>query len=111
MDLHDIPDIIDSIGLIQYSYSWSKQDQSRMNLWFSRYLDWLLNSDFGKKEAQSIGNHGTWYHVQTLSIALFLNKTDVAENMLESSIHNLIPQEIHSDGGQPFELKRTNTWD
>jgi hypothetical protein len=111
MDLHDIPNIIDSIGLIQYSYSWSKQDQLGMDLWFSRYLDWLLNSDFGKKEAQAIGNHGAWYDVQTSSIALFLNKTDIAKNILESSIRKLIPEEIQPDGRQPFELKRTNSWD
>jgi hypothetical protein len=110
MDLHDISNILDSIGLIQHSCSWSKQDQSGMDLWFSRYLEWLLNSDFGKKEAQAIGNHGTWYHVQTSSIALFLNKTDIAKNILESSIHKLIPEEIQPDGRQPFELKRTNSW-
>jgi hypothetical protein len=111
MDAHNIPDIIDAVGLIQHSHLWTKRDQLGMQLWFSKYLDWLLNSDFGKKEAQATNNHGTWYYVQASSIALFLNKTDIAKNILESTMHNLIPKEIRSDGRQPFELKRTNSWD
>ena len=111
MDAHNIPDIIDAIGLIQHSPLWTKQDQLGMQLWFSKYLDWLLNSDFGNKEAQATNNHGTWYYVQASSIALFLNKTDIAKNMLESTMHKLIPQEIQPDGRQPFELRRTNSWD
>jgi alginate lyase len=111
VDAHNIPDVIDAIGLIQHSPFWTKQNQLGMDLWFSRYLDWLLNSHFGRKEAQAIGNHGTWYDVQASSIALFLNKTDIAKNILESSMHKLLPQEIQPDGRQPFELKRTNSWD
>ena len=49
--------------------------------------------------------------MQASSIALFLNKTDIAKNILESTIQKLIPQEIRLDGRQPFELKRTNSWD
>ena len=111
MDAHNIPDIIDAIGLIQHSPSWTKRDQFGMQLWFNKYLDWLLNSDFGKKEAQATNNHGTWYYVQAASIAIFLNKTDIAKNILESTMHKLIPQEIQPDGRQPFELRRTNSWD
>ena len=66
MDVHNIPDIIDAIGLIQHSPLWTKQDQLGMQLWSSKYLDWLLNSDFGKKEAQATNNHGTWYDYSCL---------------------------------------------
>jgi hypothetical protein len=111
MDAHDIPNVIDAIGIIGHSPLSTKQNQLDMQLWFSSYLDWLLHSDFGKKEAQSIGNHGTWYDVQSSSISLFLNKTDIAKNILQSSMHKLILEEIQPDGRQPFELKRTNSWD
>jgi hypothetical protein len=56
--------VFDAIGLIQHSPLWTKQDQLGVQLWFTKYLDWLLNSDFGKKEAQATTNHGTWYNVQ-----------------------------------------------
>jgi hypothetical protein len=108
---HNLPDVIDAIGLIQHSPFWTKQDQRGMELWFSKHLNWLLNSDAGKKESQAINNHGTWYDVQASSIALFLNKTDVAKNILQSSLHKLIAHQIQPDGRQPFELRRTNSWD
>jgi alginate lyase len=55
-------DIIDAIELIQHSPSWTSQDQRGMELCPASNLDWLLNSDFGKKESQAINNnHGGWY--------------------------------------------------
>ena len=58
--------IIDAIELIQHSPSWTSQDQRGMELWSGKYLDWLLNSDFGKKESQTIhNNHDSWYDIQT----------------------------------------------
>jgi hypothetical protein len=33
------------------------------------------------------------------------------KNILKSTMHKLIPEEIRPDGRQPFELKRTNSWD
>ena len=55
-----------------------------MELWFSEYLDWLLNSNYGKQEAQKINNHGTYYKVQASSLALFLNRTDIAKSILNA---------------------------
>jgi hypothetical protein len=98
MNGHNLPDIINSIGLIQHSSFWTKQDQQGMELWFSKYLDWLLNSDAGKKESQTINNHGTWYDVEASSTALFLNKTDVAKNILQSSIYKLIAVLLYRHG-------------
>jgi alginate lyase len=58
--------IIEAIELIQHSPSWTNQDQRGMELWSDKYLDWLLNSDFGKKESQTINNnHDSWYDIQT----------------------------------------------
>ena len=71
-----LPDLTDVLRLIQHSPSWSKQDQQGMEIWFSKYLDWLLHSEHGKEERRQLNNHGTWYRVQASAIALFLNKTD-----------------------------------
>ena len=110
-------DVIDSIGMIQNSLSWTKKDQHEVELWFSKYLNWLLNSDVGKEESQKINNHGTYYDVQVSSFALFLNKTDVTESILKAITHELTPAtlistpkviaiKIQPDGRQPFELAR-----
>jgi hypothetical protein len=67
----NLPDVIDAIRLIQHSPSWSKQDQNGMELWFSKYLDWLLYSEHGIEERRQPNNHGTWYRVQVKLLLCF----------------------------------------
>ena len=107
----DLPETLDSIQLIQSSPVWTKEDQTGMKLWFSKYLDWLLTSKPGKLENQTLNNHGTWYDVQASSIALFLNKPNVTNNILQKNVNNLIPEKIKSDGSEPFELERRESLD
>jgi hypothetical protein len=105
------PDLIDAIGLIQDSLSWTKQDQQGIELWFDKYLEWLLNSDFGKEESRALNNHLTWYDVQVSSIALFLNKTEITRDILKNNIDKLIAAKIQPDGSQPFEINRRTSLD
>ncbi|HZR41120.1 MAG TPA: alginate lyase family protein [Ktedonobacteraceae bacterium] len=110
IDVRDFASIVDAIGLIQHSHSWTEQDQNGIERWFSQYLDWLLNSTPGKEEAAASNNHGTWYDEQAASIALFVNKTDVARSIIETSETRRIQKQIQADGSQPQELKRTLSW-
>jgi len=107
----NLPDIMDSVALIRHSHAWTKQDQQGIELWFSDYLDWLLNSDQGRHEAQKNNNHGTYFDVQVSSIALFLNKTNIARDILQENRDELISEKIQPDGRQPFELTRANSLD
>jgi hypothetical protein len=102
---NNFPDIVDSIALIRDSSTWSEQDQHEIESWFDKYLQWLLNSNAGKKESKRLNNHGTWYNVQASSIAIFLNKTEIARDIVENSINELAGI-IRPDGSQPFELQR-----
>jgi hypothetical protein len=101
-----LPEVIESIHLIENSPSWTSQDQQRMKGWFSHYLDWLLHSPTGIKEGKSKNNHGTWYDVQASAIALFVNKTDIAEKILKKWMDKQIAIQIQPDGRQPLELSR-----
>jgi Alginate lyase len=100
------PVVLDAISLIHDSSSWSEKDQKGIELWFDKYLEWLLNSKFGKNESKRLNNHGTWYDVQAASIALFLNKTEITRDILKNNIDELIAAKIQPDGSQHFELKR-----
>ena len=117
-----LTEMIDAIRLLQHSPQWTQEMQRGMESWFTSYLDWLLNSDSGKKEGQKGNNHGTYYLVQVSSIALLLNKTGLAKEMLEATMQEpdsvsdddepkLIAEKIEPDGHQPFELKRANALD
>src|SRR6266487_811488 len=105
------PDLIDAIGLIQDSLFWTEHDQQGIELWFDKYLEWLLNSDFGKKESRTLNNHRTWFDVQVSSIALFLNKTEITRDILKNNIDKLIGAKIQPDGTQPFEIHRRTSLD
>jgi hypothetical protein len=107
IDTHNLPQVIDSIGLIQNSLSWTAKDQSNMIHWFEQYFNWILNSDAGKNQAQAYNNQGTWYDEQVAPIALFLNKTDIAKSIIEKNTQERMTHQIKEDGSQLFEIKRT----
>ena len=47
--------------------------------------------------------------MQVSSIAMFLNKTDIAEKIIKDTLDSLISKTIMPDGRQPQELKRTKS--
>ena len=103
------PVVLDAIKLIEDSPAWTDEDQKLIELWFDKYLEWLLSSKFGKRESKALNNHGTWYDVQASSISLFLNKTDITRDILENNMNKRISEKIRPDGTQSFEIPRQNS--
>ncbi|HZR41119.1 MAG TPA: alginate lyase family protein [Ktedonobacteraceae bacterium] len=110
IDARALSTVVDSIGFIQRTSLWTAQDQQGMENWFRRFLDWLLTSPLGREEAAARNNHGSWYDVLAASIALFVNKTEIARNIVEASKARRIDRHIQADGSQPYELTRTRSW-
>ena len=117
---HRFAQLVDAIGLLELSPTWNESTQSGLEQWFSKYLDWLLNSDQAKLEGQRKNNHGTYYTVQAAAIANFLNRSDITRQLLLSSMEDLsnapledvsrlITVKINPDGSQPFEINRANS--
>jgi len=71
MDAHDLPYLVDAVGMLELSPKWNKNVKDGLVLWFTNYLYWLMNSDLAQREGQRKNNHGTYYAVQVSAIANF----------------------------------------
>ena len=110
IETHNLPGLIDAVGLLRGSPAWSTNDQSALEKWFDAYLTWLLESPEGRVESQARNNHGSWYDVQIASFALFVDKKDLARKILGEFGTKRIAEQIEPDGRQPRELERTQSW-
>ena len=102
--------LVDAIGLLQLSDTWSAADQAGLEQWFRVYLDWLLTSSHGKSESKRNNNHAVWYAAQVTSIALFVGDLDTARQLLEDVGPRLLDRQVAADGRLPEELARTRSF-
>jgi hypothetical protein len=102
-----LADLVDGIGLLAGSKSWTTNDQQEMIAWAGDYFQWLTTSKIGLNEDAASNNHGTFYDVQAVSLALFIGKTDFAREKLLAAREKRIAKQIEPDGKMPRELART----
>ena len=97
IDTHDLPELVDSVGLLTGSKAWNEKDQKDLQNWFDAYLAWLVESPEGRAEARAQNNHGSWYDVQVASYALFLDRKHLATTVLKDFSAKRIAQQIEPD--------------
>jgi len=100
----------DALGLLAESKAWPKADQKALKEWLRTYHDWLIQSEPGKDEHRAKNNHGTFYDVQAVRIALVIGRIDPAKRILEEAKQRRIAVQIEPDGKQPLELDRTTSF-
>jgi hypothetical protein len=110
IETHNLPELIDAVALLAGSAAWSQAHQRQLQSWFASYLTWLSESTEGRAEAQAENNHGTWYDVQIASFGLFTERKDLAHRVLSEIPRKRIARQIESDGSQPLELARADSW-
>jgi hypothetical protein len=110
IETHNLAELIDAVGLLNSSKSWTPIDHKRLQDWFGAYLIWLIDSAEGKAESSAQNNHGSWYDIQVASYALFVGRDELAKKVLGELPSRRIAKRIAADGRQPHELARTQAW-
>lgn len=98
--------MIEGIGLLKGSSSWKEADQKGMQQWFAAFLQWMQTSKIGISEMNAPNNHGAWYDAQRLSIAMFIDSTDLARRIITNA-QNRLDKQMDDTGRFPLEMERT----
>ncbi len=110
IDTHNVTMLIDGVQLLKGSKSLSAETYKGIQEWYREFLQWMRTSPIGLDEADEMNNHGTWYDVQQVMIALFTGQRQLARQMLEEQTRKRIDLQLETDGRQPKELARTLSW-
>ena len=102
--------VVDAVGLLATTNAWTSGDDRAVRDWFSRFLTWMRESKNGRDESAGKNNHGTFYDVQVASFALFVDRPEVAREVLAAAREKRIAAQIDADGRQPLEIARTRSW-
>ncbi|TPW27606.1 alginate lyase family protein [Pararhizobium mangrovi] len=86
----------------------SATDLATFETWLERFLHWLGSSRQAIGERSAKNNHGTYYDLQTASIALYLGDRQRVRTVLRDSLSRICAQ-FTAEGAQPEELNRTTT--
>ena len=101
-------EMLDYVALLQGTGALPPDDDRELKAWFGQLSDWLVESDFGKREAKSTNNHGAWYDAQVAAFSLYSGKTERARSTLTVSKTRL-HQQFSPNGSMPRELARKNS--
>ena len=108
IDARGILWVVDAIELINESDYWITTLEESFNDWIKNLFDWLLNSEFGIREGNSKNNHGTFYELQIIKLAMYLNNNDIVIDYFEK-VKNRINWQINKNGSQPLEMERVSS--
>jgi hypothetical protein len=105
----NLVEAIDAVALIDDADVLSSADRAAIAGWAGDYLDWLLESEHGRRERAAANNHGSYFDVQVVRVALANGRRSLAVGVLEEAGPRRIAVQIEPDGSQPHELVRTKS--
>lgn len=103
--------VLDALAVLETGApGWTGADRAAMRAWNEDFLDWLVDSPFGKEESAAENNHGTFMDMQVAALALATGDRALARQIVRDARTKRIDTQIAGDGTQPQELTRTRSW-
>ena len=104
--------LTDSVALLCSTGALTAETASQLDGWNARFLDWLLTSKTGRKEANMKQNHATWHTVESAALAHSTNDTATAvarlARLTEDNATPALGHQIEPSGVMPFEVARND---
>lgn len=110
IELSGIPSLLEDLTALERDKVWDKTLTSQMHSWMSDMLEWLLNSQIGTEERNTLNNHATHYDRLCVAIYIYIGEPKSAREYITKYTLPRLPQQIAKDGSQPKELARTKSW-
>lgn len=108
IEFKDIYHLLDAVRLLEQAGALGEGDRNAFAAWLHQYRDWLADSDQGYREATSANNHGTYFDLQAIAIASYLEDAEEVRNIYFRSLSR-VRKQITAHGEQPEEMSRTLT--
>lgn len=108
IEFKDLYYFLDAVRLLERAGTLGGEDREAFAAWLHRYREWLGESEQGRREAASNNNHGTYFDLQAIAIASYLEDAEEVRNIYFRALSRARRQ-IAPNGEQPEELKRTLT--
>jgi hypothetical protein len=107
LDARGFAQVIDALFLLDDSPACTTSERQAIRGWFTDYLRWLTTAPIAKAEHAAKNNHGSWFLVQAVPIALFVGRADLARQLCEENKAR-IGFQVRPDGSQPEEIRRVD---
>ncbi len=93
--------------LIETSNTLNASEYLDLKNWANAYYNWLTQNELALQEARSKNNHGSYYDVQIMYLAIYSDQLEDAKNIAEQFYNSRLQNQIKPDGSMPEEAART----
>lgn len=97
----------DAVGILEAMDAISPETVQRLKEWYSAFVNFMLTDEQGLTEDVHHNNHGTFFDVTALAIALFTGREALANKIVKLAYDRRHRAHVRADGAQPHELERT----
>lgn len=107
IDFHFFCELLEAVRHLDFNTGWTSDDLEALQEWFHKFLHYLATSPLAHREEAARNNHGTWYDVLYISIALFVGNRKAALQQFEQHTFLRLDSQITTNGTMPYEEERT----